>query len=78
MGDAFARDHDLLNHLEVFLDALPYLDQLVLEQSGGKTGLVGRPGAEGRATVDPAVVAEPLEELQRANAKLLGGRCDAH
>ena len=77
MGDAFAGDHDLLDHLEIFLGALAYLDQLVLEQAGGEAGLIRRPGRERRAAVDPAVIAEPLEEFQRADAQLLGGRGDA-
>ena len=77
MGDAFAGDHDLLDHLEIFLGALAYLDQLVLEQVGGEAGLVRRPGRERGAAVYPAVVAEPLEEFERAYAELLGSRGDA-
>ena len=77
MGDAFPGDHDLLHDLEVFLGALPYRHELVLQQAGSESGLVSRPGRERGAAVNPAVVAEPLEELERAYAKLLGSRGNA-
>ena len=78
MGNTFPGDHDLLHDPEVFLGALPYLHKLVLKQAGGEAGLVSRPGRECGAAVDPAVIAEPLEEFQRADAKLLGSRGNAN